>query len=387
MKKIDSDVLERLIAQKHLEDLDLYDIDINGKDFTGCTIINVIFSKEKQKDRIISNAIFKNAKLKNVDFSDAQLQNIQFDNAEMDSCSFQIYSKDNLVPTIKKVSFAEAIINKCRFRSSIIEWSDFRYAEIANTTFEGSNIAFCDFYRAHFSKINIFNKAIIATSSLNYTLFEGTIIRKSNIANGIILQQDENNYKKFLVEWKENGPGVRKTTAKAKWEPSDLSNELIAMPEHAENIFKSLNALWAGHGFLGDANWAYVEGRRAERKRLRNELKLTTVKPKERRAKKRKILWNYFCDCSFGYGESIFKIIRAYIFIIAIFACLLYFIVPLNSIMYSFLCSFFNMIAQTPAELKSGSIGTTILNVIQSSLGILMTGIFGFVIANKIRNQ
>lgn len=386
MKRIDADVLDRLITQKHLEDLDLYDIDIHGKDFTGCTIINVVFSKEKQKDRVISNAIFKDAKLKNVDFSDARLQNIQFDNAVMDSCSFQIYNNDNLAPTIAKVSFAETVMNKCRFRNSIIEWSDFRYAEITNTTFEGSNIAFCDFYRAHFSKINIFSKAIIANSSLNYTLFEGTIIRKSNIANGIILQQDENSYKKFLVEWKENGPGVRKTTAKTQWEPNDLSKEIAAMPEHAENIFKSLNALWAGHGFLGDANWAYVQGRRAERKRMRNELKLT-LKSKERRAIMRKILWNYFCDCSFGYGESIYKIVRAYIFIIAIFACLLYFIVPLNSIMYSFLCSFFNMIAQTPAELKTISIGTTILNVIQSSLGILMTGIFGFVIANKIRNQ
>lgn len=386
MKRIDSDVLDRLIAQKHLEDLDLYDIDINGRNFTGCTIINVVFSKEKQKDRIISNAIFKDAKLKNVDFSDARLENIEFDNAVMDGCSFQIYNNDSLLPTIKKVSFAETKMNKCRFRNSIIEWSDFRYAEITNTTFEGSNIAFCDFYRAHFSKINIFNKSIIATSSLNYTLFEGTIIRKSNIANGVILEQDENNYKKFLVEWKENGPGVRKTTAKTKWEPNDLNNELIAMPEHAENIFKNLNALWAGNGFLGDANWAYVEGRRAERKRFKNELKVI-IKSKERRAIKRKILWNYFCDYSFGYGESLFKIIRAYILIIAFFACLLYFIVPLNSIMYSFLCSFFNMIAQTPAELKSGSIGLTILNVIQSSLGILMTGIFGFVIANKIRNQ
>jgi len=386
MKQINSSILDQLIAQKHLEDVDLCNIDVNGKNFSGCNIINVIFSKEKQADRHIYNANFKNAKLKDVHFVDAKLENIQFDNAIMEGCSFQNYKNNIVEPTIQKVSFAETIINKCRFRDTIIEWSDFRYAEITNSTFEGSNIAFCDFYRAHFSKINIFNKAIIATSSLNYTLFEGTIIRKSNIANGIILQQDESNYKKFLVEWKENGPGVRKTTAKAMWEPNNLNNELIAMPEHAENIFKNLNGLWAGNGFLGDANWAYVEGRRAERKRLKNELKLN-IKSKGRRAIKRKILWNYFCDYSFGYGESIFKIVRAYILIIAFFACLLYFIIPLDSILYSFLCSFFNMIAQTPQELKSGSIGLTVLNVIQSSLGILMTGIFGFVIANKIRNQ
>lgn len=45
------------------------------------------------------------------------------------------------------------------------------------------------------------------------------------------------------------------------------------------------------------------------------------------------------------------------------------------------------MIAQTPDEIKTGRTLVEMLNIMQSTLGILITGILEFITANKIRNQ
>ncbi len=376
---MDINILNQLIKKKCIENVDLSFIDINGIDFSGCTIINVKFSTRAQPKRIITDVCFENAIFKDVDFIDAELDNVKFDNVVMDCCSFQLYAKKSNKPTINKVSFKKSIMRNCRFRDAIIKYCDFRYSEIINSTFENSFIEFCDFYRTQFVGNNIFYYSKISNSSIP-SYFEGSTLRRKNIANDKIVQQDLDNYRKFL-EWHEKRKNDRNEYAEFKIEES-----LGARYEQAENIYRELNGLWNSKGYFADANWAYIQARRMERKRLQTE-----VKTENMILKKLKIwllvFWNILCDCCFGYGESIYKIIRTYVLIISFFAFLLYFFIPLDSIINSFLYSLFNMIAQTPDELKTSSVGLTFLYVIQSSVGILLTGVFGFVIANKIRNQ
>lgn len=385
MKKINIQQLNQLIITKAIEDVDLTDIDLKDIDFSSCVLTNVHLSKNGGKLKLISGINFSNAKLIDVRFENSILLNVDFSNTLLENCSFQIYNKI-LEPTITKVTFAESKMNKCRFRNSIINWSDFRYGEITNTTFENAKIDFCDFYRTHFHKINIFKKAQISNSSLNYTLFEGTIIRKENIVSGIILQENKDNYRKFLVEWKENGPGIRKINVKGQWEPESLEMELNEMHEHAENIYRNLNGNWVSNGFLSDANWAYVKAKKKERKRLKN--KLNNANSIKTKIKIRiKIIGNYFCDIAFGYGESISKIIGTYVALIITFGLIIHFLESNNSIIVSLIKSLLNMVAQTDSKITDVPLEITILNIVQSSIGILLTGIFGFIIANRIRHQ
>lgn len=390
MKKIDIQQLKKLITNQVIEDVDLTGIDFKDSDlmdidFSSCILTNVCFSVKGDTFKIISGINFSKAKLSNVQFDNSILLNADFSNSFLEGCSFQIYDKI-LEPTITKVIFAKSIMNKCRFRDSIIKWCDFRYAEITNTTFENAKIDFCDFYRTYFHKINIFKKAQIRNSSLYYTLFDGTIIRKENIMSGNILQEDKDNYRKFLVEWKENGPDIRKTDANVQWEPKSLEMELREMHEHAETIYKNLNGNWVSHGFLNDANWAYVKAKRNELKRLKinlNDAKTIKTKGKIRR----KIIGNYVCDFAFGYGESISKILRTYVALVLFFGLTIHFLESNNSIFVSFIKSLLNMVAQTDNEINTIPLEITILNIIQSSIGILLTGVFGFIIANRIRHQ
>ncbi|MGD8781999.1 MAG: pentapeptide repeat-containing protein [Ignavibacteria bacterium] len=407
--------LSKLILTRKIHNKDLSSATVNGKDFSCCSIKEVKFPKDKKYENIsfknasLSEIDFKDATLKNVDFENAVLSGITFENATLidttfenatlvsisfdqaalNNCSFQIpVDKSTRIidkTTISKTSFRDSKLEHCRFRNAGITWSDFRYSEISNTTFEGAKIEYCDFYRTYFSQINIFNRAIISKSSLNYTYFEGTIIRKDNLDKHEILQQNFDEYKKFLVDWKTFAFGPRKDHTGKEWKPEDLERTLNARFSDAENIYKNLNGLWHSKGFLGDGNWAYVQGRRMERMNLGIQIKNKSTTANRT---KLKILrsWNKLCDLAFGYGESITKMISTYIVIVLLFAVIFHFTGYAESFLDSLGSSFKNMIAQGEINDKMLFL-VNLLTIIQSTLGILLTGIFGFILANKIRNQ
>ncbi len=372
-------ILLNKMEQKLIEDVDISFLNLDGFDFSGCTIKNVIFATDNQQDK----------KIKNINFKDSTLEGVSFDGAILENCNFD-QSKQADDVTISRVSFKKCIMIGCRFRKASIEWSDFRYSEISQVTFEESKIDFCDFYRTFFLGVGIFRKSLIKNSSFYYTYFdEGSTIRKDNIADGKILQQNELIYRKFLIDWNTLGTGERKNNqqnSKSNWNPENSLRDRFA---DAEDIFKSLNGLWMSKGFLGDANWAYVQGKRMERKRLIAELFNNKDTFINKLSKVGAIVLNFLLDVLFGYGESIAKMIFTYILVIISFAYFYYVSkeISIPSYVLAIGVSFKNMVAMSPDEVKNVSPFLDFLNVIQTTIGILLTGIFGFILGNKIRNQ
>jgi uncharacterized protein YjbI with pentapeptide repeats len=371
--------LSEQITQKLIEDIDISLLDIDGLDFTGCKLKNVILANDSQQTRIIKNANFK----------DAILENVSFDSAVLENCNFD-KSKDTQSPTLSRVSFKNCKMIACRFRNATIEWCDFRYSEISQVTFEGAKIDFCDFYRTFFLGVGIFRKSLISNSSLYYTYFdEGSTIRRDNLVDGKILQQNKNLYRKFLIDWNTYGTGERKNNqqnSKSDWSPE---NSLKTRYADAEDIFKSLNGLWTSKGFLGDSNWAYVQGKKMERNRLIAELTNNKISVFQKLKKVKDIIMNFILDIFFGYGESMTRMILTYIFVVMLFAYIYYSSQDVSIASYSKAIgvSLKNMVAMSPDDVKNISPFQDFLNVIQTTIGILLTGIFGFILGNKIRNQ
>ena len=228
--------LEELIKTKQLSDIDLGGQTLESVDFSGCTLVNVNF---------------KNAILRHCSFEEATLEKCDFD-----------HSGKAEEPTLQSVSFKKATLTNCRFRYANISWSDFRYSRIDSATFEDSIVSFCDFYRAFFESVVLFKHSSFSNCSFFNAYFgDGANIRRENLYKGRILQQDKTNYTKFLVDWHNFGTGVR-TNDQSKisdWNPNDAVKARWA---DAEDIYKTLNGLWAGKGYIADANWAYVQGRR-----------------------------------------------------------------------------------------------------------------------------
>ena len=227
-------VIEELIKTKELRDIDLGGQTLESVNFSGCTLVNVNF-----KDVILRHCSFEEATLENCDFD---------------------HSGKTGEPTLQSVSFRKATLTSCRFRYANISWSDFRYSRIDSATFEDSIVDFCDFYRAFFEGVVLFKHSAFSNCSFFNAYFgDGANIRRENLYKGRILQQDKDDYTKFLVDWHSFGTGVR-TNDQSKvsdWSPAEAVKARWA---DAEDIYKTLNGLWAGKGYIADANWAYVQG-------------------------------------------------------------------------------------------------------------------------------
>ena len=288
---------------------------------------------------------------------------------------------------IERTSFKGCELIHCRFRNAKISWSDFRYAEIQHGTFEGAEIEFSDFYRAFIDGVVIFSGSSFSNCSLNKTyLGECAVIRKENLKNNKILQQNKEDYRKFLVDWHTYGTGERTNdiNAKSDWSP-DAAVE--ARWSDAEVIYKNFNALWAGKGYFGDANLAYVQGKKMERRRMISELFSKSVKPTTKLTNILHILTNVISDIFFGYGESMFKMIMTYILTVFLFAWMFTENVSLLEYTQALAISLKNMAGMDSESIRGISPLVDMLNVIQTTIGILLTGIFGFILGNKIRNQ
>ncbi len=280
--------------------------------------------------------------------------------------------------TLERVNFKGCEMVHCRFRNAIIKWSDFRYAEIQHGTFEGAQIDFCDFYRAFIDGVVIFNGSSFSNCSLNKTyLGDCAIIRKENLRDTRILQQNKEEYRKFLVDWHMYGTGERTNdlNLKSDWSPQAAVDARWA---DAEVIYKNFNALWTGKGYIADGNWAYVQGKRMERMRMINEFKFSNIV---------NITTNFLSDILFGYGESMTKMVLTYIFTVFLFAWAFTENVSLLEYSQAFGISLKNMVGMDSEILQDVSPLVDMLNVVQTTIGILLTGIFGFILGNKIRNQ
>ena len=289
--------------------------------------------------------------------------------------------------TLERVNFKGCEMVHCRFRNAKISWSDFRYAEIQHGTFEGAQIDFCDFYRAFIDGVVIFSGSSIANCSLNKTyLGDCAIIRKENLRDNRILQQNKEEYRKFLVDWHTYGTGERTNdlNVKSDWSPQAAVDARWA---DAEVIYKNFNALWSGKGYIADGNWAYVQGKRMERWRMISQMRDKSLNWLKKGANIWHICTNFMSDLFFGYGESMTKMILTYILTVFLFAWAFTENVSLLEYSQAFAISLKNMVGMDSDILQDVSPLVDMLNVVQTTIGILLTGIFGFILGNKIRNQ
>lgn len=305
-----------------------------------------------------------------VDFSGQKLEGIDFSGCRLE-----------------RVSFKQCELVHCRFRKATIVWSDFRYANIEHGTFEEATIEFCDFYRAFLDGVIIFNHSSVSNCSFNKTYFgDSAIIRRRELLGGRILQQDEKAYRKFLVDWHEYGTGERKNDVNSvsDWNPEEA---LKGRWEEAEEIYKNFNALWTGKGFIADGNWAYVRGRRMERRRMFFELFKKNVSLWRKIKNVYHIITNLCSDILFGFGESMARMVITYIVTVFLFAWAFSSNVSLLEYGEALSVSLKNMVGMDSDVLHDVSPLIDMLNIVQTTIGIVLTGIFGFILGNKIRNQ
>ncbi|ETA67816.1 putative low-complexity protein [Methanolobus tindarius DSM 2278] len=330
----------------------------------------------------INDVVFFKTELENIDFPDSekisfqgcQLVNCNFNNTKLKDCNFT---------TAKLIDcrFENTKLSTCRFRGAAISKSNFKYAQINMVTFEDAKINCCDFYRASFLGVVVFRDCEMENSSLHYTLFaDGAIIRRDNLKNDKILQQNNGIYKDFLEDARD------KAVNKVGW---DVKKSMSERFRDAEDIYRALSALWLSKGYMSDSNWAYVQARRMECEKLKLELKEI---PKNERTstkiliKKIVIFQNELVGFLFGYGESLRKVAFTYLLIFVLFAAAYFISLPDATFKEALALSFYSMLPSS-LELSLSYSLTNVLITVQTTMSIILAGILGFVLANKIRCQ
>jgi hypothetical protein len=180
------------------------------------------------------------------------------------------------------------------------------------------------------------------------------------------------------------GERTNDLNVKSDWSPQAAVDARWA---DAEVIYKNFNALWTGKGYVADGNWAYVQGKRMERRRMISELSDDKLHLCKKLSNILHIFTNFLSDMFFGYGESMTKMILTYILTVFFFAWAFTENVSLLEYSQAFGISLKNMVGMDSDILQDVSPLVDMLNVIQTTIGILLTGIFGFILGNKIRNQ
>lgn len=241
------------------------------------------------------------------------------------------------------VSARSSKFTNCRFRNALLLFCDLRYSEFDGGTFEKARLYWCDLYRAYFLGVIRFAKAIISFSSLNNTYFSsGCLIRKQNLENKRLLQENTDAYRMFLVLW----DAIRNDKIKNDDNKSgEQKFRYIIDNRHSELelIYKSLSSTFSSNGFSNDANWAYVKGKREERSDIGMQIKFS-VSFRQKLSLSLKWGQNYFIDKAFGYGEGLTNIFLMYISLVFIFACLYIYNGNIDDFLHAFYISLKNMI-------------------------------------------
>ena len=124
-----------------------------------------------------------------------------------------------------------------------------------------------------------------------------------------------------------------------------------------------------------------------ERRRMIREMADSEVPFRRKAGNCWRIVTNAFSDLLFGYGESMLKMVVTYVVTVFLFAWAFCSEVSLLEYGQALAISLKNMAGMDSEMIRNVSPLVDMLNVVQTTIGIILTGIFGFILGNKIRNQ
>lgn len=305
-----------------------------------------------------------------VDFSGQKLERVNFDATILVDCNFK-----------------EATLVDCRFRKGCMVMCDMRYMTVSGGTFENAKFVMCDFYRSYFCDLIRFWGARFYDCSLNNAFFSGgALVERWNFPDSRLLQEKPKSYKLFLAVWEMLRNPDDKIT-----KHESIEDKIEKRHYELFLIYRNLYSAFGANGFSSDANWAYAKSCRQEREIIFKD-NVFNLKKKLGVGKRIGLFFkgtfNAFMDLCFGYGDSLVKILGTYIFVILVFTVIFYYNGNVGSFLKAFTISFKNMVGISSPELTDeNNVFLDFLNLIQTTIGILITGIFGFILGVKMRRQ
>ncbi len=348
-----------------LEEADLRDTDLSGADFT-----HIVAGQVRLSDAMLEDARFGGAAMRFADLSKALLDGADFTGADLWGTDFTGADADDTVfrnARLDEAKLADTNLTQADFEGASLTKAVLTGSRLRGASFTGAKLDGADFSGADLSDTNLV-RLNLATCHLRHARFSGAWL------NGTRMHVEQ------------LGGAV--------------GEEVDGAFAAAQTSYLALEQNWKSIGDQDAASWAYKRGRRMGRHQAGAQAKAAWVARDMTGLTRHGYRWiaDRFVEWLCDYGESLSRITRAFVLLIVVFAVLFgmtggLFIVegpeagptynPIDLMSYSAL----NMMTANPPEIGLKPTGrvTNLLVGIEGAVGIILMGLFGFVLGNRLR--
>jgi uncharacterized protein YjbI with pentapeptide repeats len=348
-----------------LEEADLSDTDLSGADFT-----SVVAGQVSLSGAMLEDARFGGAAMRFADLSKALLDGADFTGTDLWGTDFTGADADDTV-------FRNARLDEAKLADTNLTQADFEGASLTKAVLAGSRLRGANFTGA----------------KLDGADFSGADLSDTNLVR-LNLATCRLRHARFCGAW------LNGTRMQVEQLGGAVGEEVAGSFAAAQASYLALEQNWKSIGDQDAASWAYKRGRRMGRHHAGAQAR-EALKTRDYRGLARhgyRWIADRFVEWLCDYGESLSRITRAFALLIVVFAALfgmtggLYIVEgpdagptynPIDLTSYSAL----NMMTANPPEIGLKPTGrvTNLLVGIEGAVGIILMGLFGFVLGNRLR--
>ncbi len=337
----------------------------------------------------LSGASFRGIVAGQVDLSGAMLEDARFDGAAMRFADLRRALLDG-------ADFSDADLWGADFTGADADDTRFRRARLDEARLGDTNLTHADFDGASLTKARLVG-ARLRGANFSGAKLDGADLSGADLSEASLVRLNlatcRLRHARFAGAW------LSGTRMRAEQLGGAVGEEVAGAYEAAQASYLALEQNWKSIGSQDEASWAYKRGRRMGRLQAGVQARAAWGARDLRGLARHGYRWiaDRFVEWLCDYGESLSRIARAFALAIALFA-LLYGATgglviegadgrvtynPLDLVSYSAL----NMMTANPPEIGIKPVGrvTNLLVGIQGAAGIILMGLFGFVLGSRLR--
>lgn len=416
------DELKRIIEQcrgkhKTLANLNLSKLELKNIDMSCLVIKNVVFNVfdvEKPAYKSVYNVSFKGSRLNKVSFAQCKLVRCNFDKWEP-----VLKEEGKLLSVVdlnkvqdqktcmEEVDFFLCQFELCRFRRTNIRIADFRYSQFSDCSMGGSRIELGDFYMAAFRGTTNFTDCMWTYCSITNATFENHCLRMKEL--GRLAQECYEEYSGYIIgydTWHKQNPCADFSHQNEAEDKGRILGSKSYICREASEVYALLSGFYAGKGLFRDSNIAYERAKRNEALSQYYVLKEEVMNGVNRllgrdsgtgkgevksgtevyRIGKSMVSLLSFIPCwVFGFGYKLMNVLICFVVLVLVFGYVFHVKNNEREEWYDELGYSLNN-SMGPLSEFMDVVGCW-LSSLQTTIGLLLVGFAGFIIANRIRNN
>lgn len=399
-----------------------WDADRQGLNLAGAQIPGSTLEQADLTGATLKRARLPGALARSADFSGALIEEADFGKADLSGARFVGVAggqADFTEAMLEDASFRDASLRFARLPRSLLDGADFSGADLWGadftgadadyTTFRGArldevtlsdtNLTHADFEGASLTKARLVGSRL-RNAKLTGAKLDGADLSEADLAGATLVRLDLTSCNLRAARFA--GAWLNGTRFRAAQIGEAVGEEIAGDYEAAKASYLALEQNFESIGSRDEAGWAYRRRRRMGRLHAGALFRAAWQRRDQGRDRRGLLRHGYrwiadrFVEWLCDYGESLSRLFRAFAILIVVFAGLFGLtggLIPegtsaatynaLDLLSYSAL----NMMTANPPEIGIKPVGrvTNLLVGVQGGTGIVLMGLFGFVLGNRLR--